>query len=221
MTSGHERLRRRADRDAEVIDQVLDGLGARLAALRGEHGISLKVLAEYTGLSPSTLSRLETGGRRPTLALLLPIALAYGVPLDTLLGFPGFTERRVRSAPAAHTSDMIAWRLTHANISPEPLKVVYSVTESTPPPELPAHAGWKWMYVLSGRMRLLIEDQDMVLTAGELVEFDTRRPHWTGSTGEEPAEVLVLVGYDGVEPRRRRLGSAKPAPDPAGQAPGH
>ena len=169
------------------------------------------MLAEHTGLSASTLSRLETGERRPSLRLLLPIALAYGLPLDSLLGFPGFTERRVRSAPMAHTSDMIAWRLTRSDIDPEPLKVVYSSSESTPPPELASHVGWKWMYVLSGRLRLLIDDRDLVLGPGELVEFDTRRRHWTGSTRDGPVEVLVLVGRHGAAPGRRDLGTAGPS----------
>jgi quercetin dioxygenase-like cupin family protein len=53
------------------------------------------------------------------------------------------------------------------------------------------------MYVLSGRLRLLLGDADLVLAPGEVVEFDTHVPHWFGNTGDQPAEVLVLFGPQG------------------------
>ena len=53
------------------------------------------------------------------------------------------------------------------------------------------------MYVLSGRLRLLLGDDDLTLLPGEVVEFDTHVPHWFGSTDEAPAEVLVLFGPQG------------------------
>ncbi len=200
-----ERLtfRGRVPGDEDTIARVLDGLGHRLAALRHERGIALSTLAEHTGISVSTLSRLESGARRPTLQLLLPLALVHGMTLDALLGFPGFDERRVHAAPRTHRSDVIVWPLTRSDISPEPFKIVYSQTEATPPNPLPTHVGWKWMYVLAGRLRVVLDDQDVVLEPGEVAEIDTRRPHWTGSTGEGPVEVLLLVGHDGTRIRSR------------------
>src|SRR5215470_4404538 len=67
-------------------DPVLGAVGPRLRALRRQRGATLAGLSELTGISVSTLSRLESGGRKPTLELLLALARAYQVPLDELAG---------------------------------------------------------------------------------------------------------------------------------------
>ena len=59
------------------------------------------------------------------------------------------------------------------------------------------HEGYEWLYVLSGRLRLLLGDRDLVLTAGEAAEFDTRTPHAWGNAGDDPVEVLSLYGTAG------------------------
>ena len=55
-------------------DPVLDAVGQRLRSLRQQHQLSLAGLSAITGISTSTLSRLESGGRKPTLELLLALA---------------------------------------------------------------------------------------------------------------------------------------------------
>ncbi len=70
-----------------------------------------------------------------------------------------------------------------------------TLTQSTPAPR--THDGFEWLYVLAGRMRLILGDQDLVLGAGEAAEFDTRLPHWFGSTGDAAAEVLSIFGRPG------------------------
>ena len=59
------------------------------------------------------------------------------------------------------------------------------------------HEGYEWMYVLNGKMRLLLGQQDLVLSPGEAAEFDTRLPHWFGSADGEPVEFLCLFGRQG------------------------
>ena len=73
------------------------------------------------------------------------------------------------------------------------------------------HEGYEWLYVLSGRMRLILGDQDLVLGVGEAAEFDTKLPHWFGSTGEGAAEVLSLFGRPG---ERVHVHAPTPSPDP-------
>ena len=63
---------------------VLASVGPRLRALRRQRGTTLAQLAESTGISVSTLSRLESGARRPTLELLLPLARPHQATLDEL-----------------------------------------------------------------------------------------------------------------------------------------
>ena len=74
-------------------------------------------------------------------------------------------------------------------------KIIVPTSKSEP--ALKAHEGYEWLYVISGRMRLIIGDHDLVLAAGEVAEFDTRVPHWFGSTGKGPAEILSLFGPQG------------------------
>lgn len=74
-------------------------------------------------------------------------------------------------------------------------RIIIPVSQSTP--KLRTHDGYEWLHVLTGRMRLIQGGQGLVLGAGEAAEFDTQTPHWFGSTGEEPAEVLSIFGRPG------------------------
>ncbi|MEU3251149.1 XRE family transcriptional regulator [Streptomyces sp. NPDC006997] len=175
-------------------DDVLAGVGPRLRQLRKEREVTLTALSETTGISVSTLSRLESGLRKPSLELLLPIARAHGVALDDLVGAPPVRDPRVRAAPICRYG-RTHWPLTRQPGGLQAFKVLEPQMERVP--ELRTHEGYEWLYVLSGRLRLVLGDRDIVLTAGEAAEFDTRVPHWFGSTGEGPAEFISLFGPQG------------------------
>src|SRR4051812_49424504 len=81
------------------VATVLAEVGARLKHARTERSVTLTQLAAATGISKSTLSRLESGQRRPSLELLLPIAAAHQIPLDELVGAPEVGDPRVRFTP--------------------------------------------------------------------------------------------------------------------------
>src|SRR5262245_64281927 len=81
------------------LEQTLGAVGPRLRALRREREITLADLSEATGISVSTLSRLESGTRRPTLELLLPLARAHGVTLDELVDAPPTGDPRIHLRP--------------------------------------------------------------------------------------------------------------------------
>jgi transcriptional regulator with XRE-family HTH domain len=83
----------------EAIGAALDLVGPRLRKVRELRGITLTDVAERTGISKSTLSRLENGQRRPSLELLLPLAQVYRVPLDDLVGAPEVGDPRIRLKP--------------------------------------------------------------------------------------------------------------------------
>ena len=77
-------------------------------------------------------------------------------------------------------------------------KMIIPPTRPRGPPDLQTHEGYEWLYVLSGRLRLLLgRPRPPRSTPGEVVEFDTRTPHWVGNPGPEPAEVLALFGPQG------------------------
>jgi len=177
-------------------DDILASVGPRLRALRQQRDITLTDLSAGTGISVSTLSRLESGQRRPTLELLLALARAYGVPIDELVGAPPTGDPRVHLRPVTlHGMTMIP--LSHNPGGVQAYKLIIPPTRRAVPDELRTHEGYEWMYVLDGRLRLLLGEQDLVLAAGEVAEFDTRVPHWFGCADEHPVEVLSLFGRQG------------------------
>lgn len=181
------------------LSDVLAAVGPRLRALRRQRGITLTDLSETTGISQSTLSRLESGGRRPNLELLLPLARAYGVPLDELVGAPPTGDPRVHMRPVRrHGRTYIP--LTRRAGGLQSYKLIIPGAEPRPEPvdlDLRTHEGYEWLYVLNGRLRLVLGDQDLLLTPGEAAEFDTHVPHWVGSAGADPVELLILFGLQG------------------------
>jgi transcriptional regulator with XRE-family HTH domain len=186
----------------------LSTVGPRLRELRTRHGLTLAELSGETGISVSTLSRLESGGRRPTLELLLPLARAYRVPLDELVGAPPTGDPRVHPRPFTRNGT------TFVPLSRRP-GGLQAYKQILPPfrevPEPRTHEGYEWLYVLSGRLRLVLGDSAVVLTPGEVAEFDTRVPHAVTNPFEEPAEVLSLFGPQGERMHVR----ARPRETPA------
>lgn len=169
----------------------------RLRRLRAKRGLTLAALSEATGISKSTLSRLESGQRRPSLELLLPLAGAYHVALDDLVGAPEVGDPRVRLTPRTLPSGGTSVALTRSP-SPGPLQAFKMVIpDRGAEPELRAHEGYEWLYVLDGRLRLVLAEHDLVLGPGEAAEWDTRLPHWFGSADGRPVEILSLFGRQG------------------------
>ena len=176
------------------IAAALDQVGPRLKRIRTQRGVTLTALSDATGISKSTLSRLENGQRRPSLELLLPLAQAHRVPLDDLVGAPEVGDPRIRLKPRRVKGRTVI-PLTKQPGAVQAWKIIIPANQSNPQPR--THDGYEWLYVLTGQMRLVLGDRDLVLGAGEAVEFDTALPHWFGSTGDGPAEVLSIFGRPG------------------------
>ncbi|MGY0231759.1 helix-turn-helix domain-containing protein [Longispora urticae] len=186
---------------------VLDDVAPRLRALRTKRGLTLAALSEATGISKSTLSRLESGQRRPSLELLLPLAGAYNVPLDDLVGAPEVGDPRVRLRPHAMPNGGMFLPLSRGPGPLQAYKMIINDRGTEPDPR--THEGYEWMYVLDGRLRLVLGEHDLVLGPGEVAEFDTRVPHWFSSADGRPVEILSLFGRQGermhvrAKPRQR------------------
>lgn len=156
--------------------------------------MTLGELSTATEISTSTLSRLESGQRKPSLELLLPVITALGVPLDAIVIAPRVEDPRVEQK-ADHAAGRTLVRLSVRNAEPQAYKIGIPAAERKP--VLRTHDGYEWIYVLSGRLRLILADHDIVMNAGEAAEFDTKNPHWFGSAGAGPVEILSLFGKQG------------------------
>lgn len=197
-----EELMRRADRRGPAA--------ARPAPARGT---TLAQLSETTGISLSTLSRLESGQRRPTLELLLPLARAHRVALDELVGAPETGDPRIRPRPfVRHGHTFVPLTRNFGGV--HAFKQILPPLDGPPvEPELKVHEGYEWLYVLSGRVRLLLGEHDLVLSPGEAAEFDTRTPHAFFNAGPQAAEFLSLFGPQGERIHVR----ARPTTPPEGR----
>ncbi len=144
------------DRPRTTAD-VVEAVGPRLRALRGRRDVTLAALAAETGISVSTLSRLESGQRKPTLELLLPLARAYQVPLDDLVGAPPTGDPRVHLKPEVHGGRVVV-PLTRRTGGVRSFKQLIPPEPANTDRTLRTHEGYEWLYVLSGRLRLLLGD---------------------------------------------------------------
>ena len=180
---------------AAETDPALAAVGPRLRALRRDRGTSLADVSAATGISVSTLSRLEAGRRRATLELLLPLARAYRVSLDEIVTAP-VADPRVRPSPVRQRG-MTYYPLTRRPGGLQAYKLVIPEGSGRRVPELRSHEGYEWLYVLGGRLRVVLAEHDVVLTQGEVAEFDTRVPHWFGAAGPGAVEMLSLFGPQG------------------------
>lgn len=181
---------------ADTFDDVLTQVGPRLRALRRRSGTTLSALSEITSISVSTLSRLESGKRRPTLEVLMPLARAHQVPLDELVGAPATGDPRVHLQPRTRNGMTIVPLTRH----PGRLQAFKQIIPGNPSHREPnpvTHEGYEWFYVLSGQLRLVLGPHDLILRTGEAAEFDTHVPHWFGSADERPVEILSLFGPQG------------------------
>jgi transcriptional regulator with XRE-family HTH domain len=183
-------------RMSDDVDAVVQAVGPRLRELRQRKDTTLTQLSETTGISISTLSRLESGQRKATLELLLPITRALQVPLDELLDEPPSQDPRVRPRPIERNG-MTMLPLTRRPGGLQAYKLIIPPGWPATGLELRTHEGYEWLYVLNGRFVLFLGDQELVLKPGEVVEFDTHVPHALTNPGPQPVELIGLFGPQG------------------------
>jgi transcriptional regulator with XRE-family HTH domain len=197
---------------ADDLDQALSAVGPRLRTLRRQREITLADLSARTGVSVSTLSRLESGDRKPTLELLLPLARAYGVTLDELVDAPPTGDPRVHLRPVKrHGMTMIPLTQRAGGVQAYKLVIPVGGRRGHQRDEPQTHEGYEWIYVLNGHLRLRLGDHDLTLSPGEAAEFDTRVPHWFGPASEQEAvEFLSLFGREGQRAHLRARQAKRP-----------
>jgi transcriptional regulator with XRE-family HTH domain len=180
-----------------VPESVEARVRRRLRELRAERGLTLQQVAERAHVDVSTLSRLEAGKRRLALDHLPGLAAALGVTADELVGSGSPQDPRVRGEPFT-AYGITYWPLS--NRAPAGGLLAYKARigaeRRTPPARLPVHEGHDWMYVLDGRLRLLLGDDDLTIDPGEAVEFSTLTPHWFGAV-DGPVDVITILGPQG------------------------
>lgn len=179
---------------SQRIETELSLVAPRLRHARQKKDVTLDALAKATGISKSTLSRLESGQRKPSLELLLPIVAALSVSLDDIVSSPRIADPRVAQKPT-RADGRVLTPLSQHHGEPQAFKIDVPATDREP--ILRTHGGYEWLFVLSGRLRLVLGEHDITMGPGEAAEFDTKNPHWFGSAGDGPVELLSMFGKQG------------------------
>ncbi|TQJ92510.1 XRE family transcriptional regulator [Streptomyces sp. SLBN-31] len=190
------------------VEGTIAAMGPRLRAAREHHGATLAAVSCATGISTSTLSRIETGRRQPTLEVLLQLSKEYGVGLDELTGTapaPAPAAKPRAAAPLSFGDDKAVLPLTRYVGGLHAHKHVLPALEDPPArPRQVSHDGYEWLCVLYGRLWLALGDHDLILRAGDTAEFDTRTLHGvTNASPGGPVEYLIMFGPQGERLRPR------------------
>lgn len=169
----------------------------RIRAARSARGWSLDSLAAKCGLSPSTLSRIETGGRRIALDQLVPIAKALGITLDELVESSDEQDVVIRPEPE-HTRGVTSWLLSRESTMRGTMVAKMRITAERPaqPEHQQIHPGREWFAVLSGTARLRLGERTLLVHPGEAAEFSTMVPHVIGAHNG-PVELITIFDHDG------------------------
>ncbi|MCW2763147.1 MAG: transcriptional regulator, family [Marmoricola sp.] len=169
------------DVDVDVAEVVLAGAADahEVVGLVSSHWPLVPTRDQWTAAHPGTAAGLSH---------------VYRVPLDDLVAAPEEGDPRLRLKPGLVKGRTVI-PLTRQPDGVQAWKIIIPTGKATPEPR--AHDGHEWIYVLSGDMRFILGDQDVVLGPGEVAAFDTTVPHWFGSTGAAPAEILSIFGRPG------------------------
>jgi transcriptional regulator with XRE-family HTH domain len=186
------------------IEQVVR---TRLRSLRTTLGLSLDDLAARTRLSPSTISRVETGKRTISLDVLVPLARALQVDLDALLDVRSDEDVVIRALPNS-VGKRTTWMLSRPTGSTIAVKMRIEPTRRKESQRV--HPGHDWFFVIEGRVRLSLGEREIVVETGEAAEFSTMTPHAISAV-DGPAEMLVIFNRDGLHAHVHSDATARPS----------
>ena len=176
-------------------------VGTRVRALRDSMGLSLRDLAERSGVSAPMLSQVERGETSPTLAIAGRIAAGLDLTLSQLLrldeaehvvvvrGGGGRTRTRGGHRVEELTPPLPGQR---ADVSRHLLDAGAATGGAGDPP-MHEPGARETTLVLSGELTLVVDGEDRALDAGDAVTFDADLPHHFENRAEEPAEFVAVV----------------------------
>lgn len=169
----------------------------RIKGLRLAKGWSLDALAARCFLSPSTLSRIETGHRRIALDQLVPLAKAFGTTLDQLVEPASDEDVIIRPEPE-HQQGLTIWLLSRERSASGVTVAKMRITAELPVSDIgqKVHPGREWFTVLSGTASLTLGDRTILVNEGQAAEFSTMVPHHIVAY-DGPVEILSILDRDG------------------------
>lgn len=186
-------------------DRVAREIGRRLRALRSAKGLTLRALAQEADISEALLSRIERGQVATTVANLVTRAARLGVGLGEIFAGAETAEPAPRYALTrageverlpATSAHGYEYRPLNAGLKAAPLNALLVSYLGANSEAWLTHPGYELLYVLSGRLRFRIADEELLLGAGDCLIFDSRQPHSAESLGGRAARTLMVLARD-------------------------
>ena len=193
-------------------------LGPRLRAIRLRHGVGLRELARRLDLSPSAISRIETGKNQPSDRTLYAFASELQVTVDEVLfdeapspgrgapetsgarpqpGVSGLVLQRAESSGAIRLQSGVRWKrlMLWSEEDVELFETTYEPGDaSSPQDDLVRHDGHEFVHVLTGRLHAVVGEDEFVLRAGDSLTFPSSMPHRLSNDGDEIVRAIWVVG---------------------------
>ncbi|MFF0853788.1 helix-turn-helix domain-containing protein [Streptomyces sp. NPDC003388] len=171
----------------------LPAVAPQLRELRRRAGLTLEAAARSAGLSPAHLSRLETGGRQPSLPMLLALARTYGTTVSELLGERVADRDAIVRAADMEPTRAGGWTYYQAGASGRGMQALrVRVPHGAQGDIVRVHPGEEWLHVLKGRLRLRLGDTTHLLAPGDSAHFDSLTPHRLAAEDQDGVELLFV-----------------------------
>jgi transcriptional regulator with XRE-family HTH domain len=176
--------------------------GRRLRELRIERGLSIRALAQQSGLNVNTLSLIENSKTSPSVSTLQQIAVALDVPITAFFETDAPKNNvayiraghRPRATFAHGTLEDLGAGLTDRAVEPF-VVMLQPHTDSGPHPIV--HTGYEFVFCLKGSITYTIEERVYVLEPGDSLLFESHLPHrWQNADAERSQAILVLYPLD-------------------------
>jgi transcriptional regulator with XRE-family HTH domain len=211
MSKKQREQRQRAETLATLLmpvyeERLEESLGNRLRELRRQQALSLRALAEKSGLSANTLSLIENGKTSPSVATLQQIALALSIPITS------FFEKHANHDPVIFTQNdkRIGTAFSHGRLEElgsgvgtdglQPFVVNFDPRADSGPQPL-THEGNEFIFCLKGRVLYSVMGQEYTLEQGDSLLFSSKVPHTWHNPLDETSRVIIVMST-AEEPRR-------------------
>lgn len=182
--------------NSEMQPKVL--VGRKLRELRNRKCLSLRALADRSGLNVNTLSLVEIGKSSPSVSTLQQLALALEVPISSFFESEP-VEKHVVFTPAAQRPQASFGSTQMQNLGKDLASSVvqpFTVTlksGSGSGDRMIVHTGHEFVYCLTGSIRYRIQEDDYVLKSGDSLVFEAHLPHCWENNGDNTAQILLVL----------------------------
>ncbi len=205
LPEGKQQLRRMQRGSNTIVEPNTSNLtapsidvGRNLRDLRTKKGLSIRSLAELSGLNVNTLSMIENGKSSPSVSTLQQLASALAVPITAFfetdviknsVSYQKTGQRLLASLAYGTLADLGAGLTLHGG---QPLLVTLEPKANSGPTPI-VHTGHEFVFCLEGHLSYTIERRNYILDPGDSLLFEAHRPHFWQNVGESTSRSLLIM----------------------------